>query len=171
MQNNGENQQQHQLAEDHYAFYEHFDRLTKNGRVCIDDLSAVDVSINDLTPQEENTRKAYTANVKTLRSLYDNRGNEHPIATTKEEVLQQRIVAPCLAFTYICSRSVANVPRAGRMYPQSIHPWNTFRQEVEGYKIDDDASSMEDSLKQIFHSSLIRAKLPMSAVKLMSCII
>ena len=83
--------------------------------------------------------------------------NFDTISTTKEEVLQQRIVAPCLASTNVSSRSAPNELRASKMYPNSIHPWDVFRQEVEKYKIDEDASPIKDEVSEIFYFSLDNA--------------
>ena len=43
------------------------------------------------------------------------------------------------------------------MYPNSIHPWDVFRQEVEKYKIDEDASPIKDEVSEIFYFSLDNA--------------
>ena len=139
------------------SYYDLFDRMTHSGRVFTEDLSDVDVSRTTLTSQEERARTEYTATVETLRSEYKKRVHIHPIATTKEEVLQQRVVAPCLASSNVSSRSAAAEPRASRVYPHTIHPWNTFRQEVERYKINEDSTSMGETMDMIFYFSLDRA--------------
>ena len=108
MTDQDDNDQKKDLIEGHRTYYEYFDKVTNNGRVFIDDLSVAEVSINDLTPPEENSRNAYIAVHELLRSEYDRHNYVHPISTTKEEVLQQRIVAPCLASTNVSSRSAPN---------------------------------------------------------------
>ena len=82
----------------------------------------------------------------------------HPIAKTKEEVLRQRVVAPCLKFDYASGRSAANESKAGRIYPEKIYPWNDFRDKVEMFELADGDSAIRIPLTQIFYESLKRAK-------------
>ena len=140
------------------TYYDLFDSMTNNGRVFDEDLSAKNVSRTSLSPSEARARNAYTAMIRLLRSKYKRQKDVHPIATTKEEVLQQRVVAPCLAAAQASCCSATSSSRAGRIYPKRLHVWTGFREKVESYKIiEDAASSMDDTLEEIFYSSLDRA--------------
>ena len=71
--------------------------MTNSGRVFDDDLSAIPSSKTSLTQAEENARIAYTEMIEILHLRYTTeRRDSHPVARTKEEVLQQRVVAPTL---------------------------------------------------------------------------
>lgn len=117
----------------------------------MDDLSAENLPIASLTLDERRAREAYQTSIAILYHTYDSYDDKrHPIARTKEEVLKQRVVAPCLVPTNVSSRSRANKPRAGRMYPQSIHPWNEFQAFVKDYKISEDSSFMPQANEAYF---------------------
>jgi hypothetical protein len=85
VQHHGQHQEQHPCTEGENTYYDLFDSVTNNGRVFSEDLNATDVDITSLTLAEVNARNAYTEKVRRLYKDYDDM--EHPIATTKEEVL------------------------------------------------------------------------------------
>jgi hypothetical protein len=90
-----EQQQQQQQQQGSIHYYEFFDEMTNNGRVFDEDLSKKVIKRESLTPGEQETREAYKETIESLQEYYDNCDDkDHPIATTKEEVLQQRVVAP-----------------------------------------------------------------------------
>jgi hypothetical protein len=153
VQHHGQHQEQHSCTEGENTYYDLFDSVTNNGRVFSEDLNATDVDKTSLTLAEVNARNAYSEMVRRLNKDYN--GMEHPIATTKEEVLQQRVVAPCLVSEDASSRSTATPSRVGRKHPKSIDVWTDFRQHVESYQIvEDDSSSEIDPINIIFYSSL-----------------
>ena len=82
-------QQQHNINDSEY--YEFFDQVTNNGKVFDEDMSAQVVNQKTLTDVETKARTAYQKKIKSLNQCYDDM--DHPVATTKEEVLQQRIFA------------------------------------------------------------------------------
>jgi hypothetical protein len=139
------------------TYYDFFDKVTSNGRLFTEDLSAHEVFRTALTPEEGDTRTAYASTVQKLQSEYMKSKYVHPVATTKEEVLQQRVVAPCLVSINVSSRSDTRNPRGGQMYPENIHPWHGFRESVEGYNMKEDTSVLDQPIENIFLSSLQRA--------------
>ena len=151
-------QQQQRLAE----YYKLFDERTNDGRVFDEDMSAQNVNKTRLTSNEAKARTNYEAVIKTLRTEYKKSKYVHPIATTKEEVLQQRVVAPCLAPKNVSSRAATNERRAGREYPKRIHAWTDFRENVENYKINEGTSLLDEALNQIFLMSLNIAETSLS---------
>jgi hypothetical protein len=148
-----EGQQQQRSSINYYDF---FDQNTNNGKVFDEDLSAQDVSQKSLTEGEDIARSEYQTAIDILHDHYDNCDDSyHPVATTKEEVLQQRVVAPCLGQESVSGRSATNESRSHRIYPANIHPWTDFQEQVENYKVNGNASK---KMKRIFYSSLDRAK-------------
>ena len=114
----------HEPTGGHHSKYFHsFDEMTNGGKVFTEGLSNVKVDRFNLSEYEVKAREKYEAIVIQLRHAYKNPITDHPVAASQEQVLQQRVVATCLEFfSEVSLRSAANEPRAGRIYPQPIHP-------------------------------------------------
>jgi hypothetical protein len=134
-------------------YYQFFDQKTNHGKVFDEYLSAQHVGKKSLTASEKKARSLYQETIETLHGYY--RGKNHPVATTKEEVLQQRVVAPCLGIGRVSSRSATNERRSHRVYPTNFHPWTDFQEQVENFKVNGSAT---EELDQIFYTSLKNAK-------------
>ena len=140
------------------SYYELFVSATENGRVFAQPTSYThDKTLSrSLTSSEKMERKNYQTTIDNLIVQYSEM--EHPVATTREEVLQQRVVAACLASEHTSSRAQPTESRAKRMYPPNIYPWNNFNQEVEQYIVKEGPFLLLKRLERVFYSSLTLAK-------------
>ena len=140
------------------SYYELFVSATENGRVFAQPTSYThDKTLSrSLTSSEKMERKNYQTTIDNLIVQYSEM--EHPVATTREEVLQQRVVAACLASEHTSGRAQPTESRAKRMYPPNIYPWNNFNQEVEQYIVKEGPFLLLKRLERVFYSSLTLAK-------------
>jgi hypothetical protein len=153
------------MAEGRYnAYYQSFDNATSEGKVLDDDWSG-DWESNTpptrkLTDSESDKRSAYSITIATLLAEY--RKKPPPEVTSLEEVLCQRIVAPCLisskATEAVCTRSRHAESRALRKYPPEIHQWVQFACDVTEYEASTEPVLDSDRYNSIFWSSLSLAE-------------
>ena len=140
------------------SYYELFVSATENGRVFAQQTSYThDENLTrSLTDSEILERENYQTTTVNLWRQYMKL--EHPVATTKEEVLQQRVVAACLASEFASSRAKRTESRAASVYPPNIYAWENFKHEVEQYKVNEGTLTLDDSLERVFYSSVTLAK-------------
>ena len=137
-------------------YYTEFDRMTNGGRVFTEDLSNKEVPKETLSSDEVKAREKYEKIVRQLKQAYKNPITDHPVAASQEEVLQQRVVATCLGYSEVSSRSAPDEPRAGRIFPQQIHPWIEFEEQVKAFTGDTNLE-LNRKLVRIFQHSLNNA--------------
>eukprot|EP00980_Cylindrotheca_fusiformis_P008187 scaffold1736_cov127-Cylindrotheca_fusiformis.AAC.1 len=144
-------------------YYQQFDTETTNGRVLDLDLSSVDVIFDELEESEKDARQNWATTLKRLIDHYlpDDIALRipTPLLQSQEIVLQQRIVAPKLAFGKVSSRSKRAEPRKGRMYPPAITVWPGFRDEVKAFKGSPSLELNENRLPSFSHALLKAADL------------
>ena len=142
------------------SFYRAFDTATGNGRVLTSDLSSTFVEIMKLHETEIAERNSWLQTLNTIYAHYINaqRPIAHPIVTSQELILQQRLVAPVLPAGKVSTRSKPQESRKGRLYPITIQEWDRFKESVPTFQ-----GSTVDTLlhtnSYIFSESLIRAKM------------
>jgi hypothetical protein len=107
---------QRYVATTNTDFYQWFDARTGSGKVLKIDFSSNDkVTPEKLEDDEVDERTEY---YDTLQELYDMYFEaKHPVCCTKEDVLQQRIVAPSLEAGKVSNRTKPTESRAVRLYP------------------------------------------------------
>jgi hypothetical protein len=160
------------MAEGKYnVYYQLFDDETNRGKVLDDDWSEQRWEneippIKKLTDSESVTRSTYSI---TIATLLDNYGELLcPEVKSLEEVLCQRVVAPCLisskATSAVCTRSKHKETRASRKYPSKIRQWEEFADNVSKYryKVPTEAEHAmnHNRYNSIFWESLDRAQWP-----------
>jgi hypothetical protein len=141
------------------AYYTYFLNLTNNGIVFYVDLSSdPEAKKGELTKQEKDERLAYYRTIHKLHEHYMAQ-QQHLVCISKEEVLQQRIVAPRLkAEGKVSWRSSQSESRANRFYPPNINVWEGFQSEVAMYNLNDDKTEL--FIESVFFKSLSRARQP-----------
>ncbi len=169
MNDDRNDEDEHQLGTQHHdmplgtssatSYYRLFASVTENGRVFAQPESYDNDLPLLLTHSEKIERENYKNTIENLIIQYNEM--EYPVATTKEEVLQQRVVAACLASEHASSRAKSSESRAGRVYPPNIYLWENFKQEVEQYKVNEGTSTLVNSLGRVFISSLTYARRPL----------
>ena len=154
----GDNRTQHdQTGGPHSEYYKCFDEMTNGGRVFTEDLSNGDVPQRTLSTKEKEARIDYAAIITQLIQAYKNPTTDHPVAKSQEQVLQQRVVATCLTYVRLSGRSTPAESRAGRIYPEQIHPWVDFEEKVEAFK-GDTSPDLDPAPIPIFWHSLSNAE-------------
>ena len=159
--NNNDNMGDLQSRGHRSDYYTEFDRMTNGGRVFTEDLSNKEVPKETLSSDEVKAREKYEKIVRQLKQAYKNPITDHPVAASQEEVLQQRVVATCLGCSEVSSRSSLDEPRAGRIYPQQIHPWIDFEELVRAF-VGDTTPNLSPTLDEIFKTSLYNAQAEVS---------
>jgi hypothetical protein len=141
---------------DPIRIYEFFDSFTCNGNVYKANVSSsTDATKSGLTNLERNERMAYEATIQILILHYD--VQPHPICRTKEQVLQQRICAPCLPFQNVNDRAARLDCTYGRLYPAKVHEWMQFPSHVKTYNLNDDSTQLPRLMQQNFSELLRKA--------------
>ena len=97
------------------SFYRAFDTATGNGRVLTSDLSSTFVEIMKLHETEIAERNSWLQTLNTIYAHYINaqRPIAHPIVTSQELILQQRLVAPVLPAGKVSTHSKPQESRKG----------------------------------------------------------
>jgi hypothetical protein len=130
---------QNTMVEDEY--YQLFDEETNGGKVMDDDWGDPrweneTPPTETLTQSEADQRNAYINTIKKLKKEY--RKKTPSEVTSREAVLRQRVVAPCLLSgvtpKVVASRSGHTETRASRKYPPKIRKWKGFTRNVSEYR-------------------------------------
>jgi hypothetical protein len=140
-------------------YYEYLNSTTKEGKLFNTDFSSEpDVPEGNLTEKEIKERTAHYDTLQKLYEHYNTALQRHPVCTTKEDVLQQRIVAPHLTTGKVSSRGALNEKKVGGLYPPTINEWKEFESDVENYNLNHISTPcLPWSIGEVFMESLTRA--------------
>lgn len=120
------------------SYYDFFDNNTNNGVVFDQDLSALDdLPVKTLTDIEVVARERWLKLRRKIQKEYSTK--QPPPITTTTQLLEQRILAPCLVTNAASSRSKPEESRKGRRYPRKISEWVDFAAKVAAFQIEEKA--------------------------------
>lgn len=116
------------------GYYDYFDAKTNGGVVFDENLCSLeDLPLKKLTGVEVEAREKWQKIRRKIRKEYMGR-HPPPLVTRTTELLEQRILAPCLVTTSASTQSKAAESRAGRRYPPAIAEWIDFADELANFQ-------------------------------------
>ena len=119
------------------GYFDFFVSNANDGYVFDTDMSSLATVTDRLTAQERKERRDWNKTFATIETHYFGEQMTPPKVTSKEGVLQQRLIAPRMEPTNVTRRSGMTEAIEGRMYPHRTHlaVWHDAESNIANYSL------------------------------------